>query len=90
MGGDQDTQRYLVVGANHRSSTNSTRDRLFVEDARATELLIRLRDAGLQQALLLSTCARTEVQMAHGATDDAARIVTRIFAEQAGMDESEL
>lgn len=90
MGGDQNTQRYMVVGANHRSSTNSTRDRLFVEDARAAELLLRLRDAGLNQALLLSTCARTEVQAAHGMPEEVVRSVIKIFAEQAGMDEVEM
>ena len=90
MSAQQNTRRYLVVGANHRSSTNSTRDKLFVEDARATELLLRLRDAGIEQALLLSTCARTEVQAAYEKPGEAANILTRLFAEQCGMDESEI
>ncbi len=90
MSAQQDTRRYLVVGANHRSSTNSTRDRLFVENNRASKLLLRLRDAGLNEALLLSTCARTEVQAAHAAPDEAARIVKRLFAEQCGMDDVEI
>lgn len=90
MGAQQDTQRYLVVGANHRSSTNSTRDRLFVEDVRASNLLLRLRDSGIEQALLLSTCARTEIQAAHTDPGDAAIILTRLFAEQSGMDEREI
>jgi glutamyl-tRNA reductase len=90
MSAQQDTQRYLVVGANHRSSTNSIRDRLFVEDGRAIDLLVRLRDAGLHQALLLSTCARTEVQAAHGEPGEATQIVTRLFAEHCGMEEDEI
>lgn len=90
MSAQQDTPRYLVVGANHRSSANATRDRLFVEDDHAFELLLRLRDGGLNQALLLSTCARTEVQAAHAEPAEAMRIVKRLFAEQCGMEETEI
>jgi glutamyl-tRNA reductase len=90
MDARHDIPRYLVVGANHRSSTNATRDRLFVEDAQAIALLQRLRDAGLDQALLLSTCARTEVQAAHVNPGEAALVVTRALAEQSGLKESEI
>ena len=55
-------RRPLVVGANHRSSSLSLRDRLFVEDADVAGFLEGLRGRGLDEALVLSTCDRIEVQ----------------------------
>lgn len=54
--------RPFVVGANHRSSTVGLRDRLFLDEPKATLFLARLADAGLGQAVVLSTCDRVEVQ----------------------------
>jgi glutamyl-tRNA reductase len=75
----------LVVGANHRSSPLALRDRLFVEDAAVPGFLARLQEAGLRQALALSTCDRVEVQ-AVAAGDDAADTITRVFAAQGRME----
>jgi glutamyl-tRNA reductase len=76
----------VVVGANHRSSAAATRDRLFVEPDRIPALLERLRDAGMSQAVLLSTCARVEVQGAHPDPDDAAAAVRGLFSDISGLD----
>jgi len=66
----------VVVGANHRSSSLMIRDRLFVEDAAVPDFLDRLRQRGLSQALVLSTCDRFEVQaFARGGEDTAQRIL---------------
>ncbi len=53
--------RVLVIGANHRTSGLSVRDRLFVDDADIPEVLTQLRALGLQDAVVLSTCDRVEV-----------------------------
>ncbi len=82
--------RHVVVGANHRSSAAATRDRLFVEPERIPALLERLRDDGMTQAVLLSTCARVEVQGAHQDPERAARTVRRLFAEISGLGETEI
>lgn len=62
---------FYVFGANHRSSTALVRDRLFVDDAAAPQIFARLRAAGLDQALILSTCDRTEIQGMHDTPDRA-------------------
>ncbi len=82
--------RHVVVGANHRSSAAATRDRLFVEPERIPALLERLREGGMTQAVLLSTCARVEVQGAHHDPAAAARAVRRLFAEISGLGEAEI
>ena len=79
--------QHLVVGANHRSSTATTRDRLFVEAAGVPAFLDRLRDAGLTQAVLLATCDRIEVQAADADPDRAAQAIVAALAGQGGMSE---
>jgi glutamyl-tRNA reductase len=54
--------RALVIGANHRSSSMILRDRLFVEEEAEPLILERLKEAGVDQALILSTCDRVEIQ----------------------------
>ncbi|MEM9685034.1 MAG: glutamyl-tRNA reductase [Pseudomonadota bacterium] len=58
----RESARVLVFGSNHRSSTALLRDRLFVDEAMLPDTLDRLRKAGVEQALILSTCDRTEIQ----------------------------
>ena len=69
--------RPVVVGANHRSSTMTMRDRIFVEEARIPDMLAAL---GEEQAILLSTCDRVE---AWSITPDADGFAQRVLAELA-------
>lgn len=64
------THEYLIVGVSHRTGTAALRERLFMEEAGQAELLSQLRNAGFRQALVLSTCDRTEV---HAVDADPAR-----------------
>lgn len=80
----------IVVGANHKSSTIVLRDRLFVDDAAAPAVLAALRQAGIEQAVLLSTCDRIEVQGVASAAAEPERAVARVLGERAGVGEEEL
>jgi len=90
MAGDQSTKRAIIVGANHRSSSLALRDRLFVEDPAVGPFFDRLRAQGIDEAVVLSTCDRVEVQAAHDDRDSAVRAVTAALAGHAGMDPAEL
>jgi glutamyl-tRNA reductase len=86
--------RALVVGANHRSSSMILRDRLFVEDTAAPFILERLKDAGIEQALVLSTCDRVEVQAfcnnPAANEQEIARRIVEILAEHGELGPSEM
>lgn len=86
--------RPLVIGANHRSSSMILRDRLFVEDEAAPYILGRLKEAGVDQALVLSTCDRVEVQAflegAVGDEQETRRRVVEILAEHGELGPSEM
>lgn len=76
----------FAIGATHRSSTIELRDRLFVDEGAAPALFERLVDAGIGQALILSTCDRVEIQGMADSPDAAIDSVRRIFAGRLGED----
>ncbi|MEQ8194144.1 MAG: glutamyl-tRNA reductase [Rhodospirillales bacterium] len=80
----------LVVGASHRTSSMAARDRLFIEDADLPGVHERLRERGVFQALVLSTCDRIEVQAVHQSGDDTATRIIEVLAEHARMMPAEL
>lgn len=82
--------RPLVVGANHRSSSMMLRDRLFVEEHAMPGFLEQLRQAGIEQAMVLSTCDRVEVQAMAADRDEGARRIVEVLAQHAVLRPSDL
>jgi glutamyl-tRNA reductase len=73
---------YLIVGVSHRTGTAALRERLFVDETGQTELLAALRGAGINEALVLSTCDRTELHAVAGEPTQAAAAMRDILARQ--------
>tara|TARA_R110000868_G_scaffold55460_5_gene172519 strand:+ start:20054 stop:21373 length:1320 start_codon:yes stop_codon:yes gene_type:complete len=69
MADERILSRLVVVGASHRTSSETTRDRLFISDDDLPGFLQGLVAAGFSEAVAMSTCARTEI---FGLADDAA------------------
>lgn len=84
------TGRAFVIGANHRTSGLSVRDRLFVVDANVPEFLNELRQSGLRDGLLLATCDRVEVLGIHSEPEILFSSIIKTFATHAEMPEAEL
>ena len=80
----------VVVGANHRSSTMALRDRLFVGDPLVPAFLAGLKEAGLDDAMVLSTCDRVEVHCIHEDPVAAETIVHQNFSRQTELSEQEI
>jgi glutamyl-tRNA reductase len=72
---------YVIVGVSHRTGTAALRERLFADEAAQAALLSSLRAAGMTQALVLSTCDRTELHAVTGDTAHAASMLD-ILARQ--------
>jgi len=79
------TPRLSVIGANHRSASLSLRDQLFVDDGAAAEFLGELRQGGVHEALVLSTCDRVEVWASHADPDTAQSLVGHALAARVGI-----
>ena len=83
-------ERLLVVGANHRSSSLMLRDRLFVDDGAVPAFLERVRQTGVNQAIVLSTCDRVEIQAADADAEAAAERLLGVMADHAALPRDEL
>jgi glutamyl-tRNA reductase len=78
-------RRPFVVGANHRTAGLSVRDRLFLEDLDVPGFLGRLKEIGVDEALVLSTCDRVEIQGQHASPEQIDPEIRTLLAEHAGL-----
>ena len=75
-----------VIGASHRTAPVEVRERLVFGAADVVPALAELRaTAGVREAVLLSTCNRTELYVVEG-EDDPIPAVTAAFAARLGAD----
>lgn len=84
------TRTPLVVGVNHQTGGLSLRDRLFVEDEDVPAFLARLRDAGIEQAVVLSTCDRIEIVTVCDASEALGSKLAAALAQHGGMTVDEV
>lgn len=80
---------YLVVGLSHSAAPPEVRDRLFVEERDPSGFLADLREAGLDEAVVLATCERLEIVTL--ATDSQAteRTLSRLLARWSGLQQAD-
>lgn len=89
-GGTRTSRTPIVVGVNHRTGSLSLRDRLFVEDEAVPGFLDRLRESGIDQAVILSTCDRVEVIAASRDAGQDAAVIGEAFARHGDVASGEL
>ena len=81
----------LLVGASHRTAPIGLRERLAVEPERAAEMAAELiAEPGLEEALVLATCGRTELYALASEPEEAERRLTASLASHAGCRPEEL
>lgn len=91
MAGDSDPPRIpLIVGVHHRTGSLTVRDRLFVEDADVPTFLATLKERGIDQAVVLSTCDRVEVLTVSGNIEMDAAVLGDVLGAHAGLPIQEL
>ena len=80
-----------VVGVSHHTAPVEVRERLAFDRGEASLALHHLRgERGLREAILLSTCNRTELYLVPGASEAEFRAAEEILARQAGTSVGEL
>jgi glutamyl-tRNA reductase len=77
----------IVVGVSHHGAPLDVRERLAYRASEMLPLLHELRSGGVREAVLLSTCNRTELYVVEG-EHDAAPLVWSRYAERLGGDAS--
>jgi glutamyl-tRNA reductase len=81
---------FLVVGAEHKRAPNLLRDHLQGDESDSLRLLMRCREMGLDQAMVLATCDRCEVWAAVTDEARAATDISALIAEAAGHELAEI
>jgi glutamyl-tRNA reductase len=77
----------FCVGLNHETSPLEVRDALVMNDEEVERAIQALRErGGASEALVLSTCNRTEVYARGAAIEDPPAFVTALLREIKGMD----
>ncbi len=88
--GDWPLDRLMVVGTNHRRSSEDTRDRLFIDEARLPQFLAVITQARLGQAVVVSTCNRTEIHLLANEAERGRERVIDLMALWADLDREQL
>ena len=78
---------FICVGLNHETSPIEVRDALVMNESEVERALRGLRDrARAEEALVLSTCNRTEVYVRGASHPDPAALVSGLLAEIKGVE----
>ena len=88
--GDWPLDRLMVIGTNHRRSSEDTRDRLFIEEARLPQFLAAIEQARLGQAVVVSTCNRTEVHLLASEAERGRERLIDLMSLWADLDRDQL
>jgi len=82
--------RLVIVGANHRSSSLITREKLVANGKTTSRVLEGLKNAGIDKAVVIATGDRLEVLTLHDSAAAVAKITARTFAKTAGLELGDL
>ncbi len=87
VGADQSsTDRLVVIGVSQRTASLALRERLFAEEADQAQILTELREAGISEALVISTCERLDILAAQNAAEPVQSGLRQVMARRIGDD----
>jgi len=79
-----------VIGVNHRTAPIEVRERFYLSgDQRRTALQALLEEPGVREAVILSTCNRTEVYLESRTSEDPVGAAARVLAARSGQEVGE-
>lgn len=81
---------FHAIGLDHRASGARLRDLVFVETANLPVVLGWLREAGLTQVVLLSTCDRVEAIVRHASAETARAVLAAALARNGRVRAAEI
>ncbi|MGA2075938.1 MAG: glutamyl-tRNA reductase [Terriglobia bacterium] len=77
----------VLIGVNHRTAPVDIRERLNIPESRLPEAVSALRrQAGIREALILSTCNRVELLVSAEDAADAKSIIEQFLADHLGFE----
>lgn len=70
-----------ILGLNHNTAPIEIRERLYANEETVPILLRRIRERGVAESVIISTCNRTEIYFSGGDNDKTAREIRSILSE---------
>jgi glutamyl-tRNA reductase len=76
---------FAVVGVSHSTAPLDVREKLHIAEETIPTLLRELKKAGVEEAVVLSTCNRTEIYAAGASPEEAVRAVNETLEKNLGI-----
>lgn len=76
---------FAVVGVSHSTAPLEVREKLHIAEDAIPELLLGLKQAGVEEAVVLSTCNRTEIYAGGASLEEAVRAVNETLEKNLGI-----
>ncbi len=80
----------VVFGLNHNTAPVEIREKLFFAESQIPQLLNTLRDRGIEESAVLSTCNRTEIYFCTDHTDESLAAIKDILVSVFNIDNQAL
>jgi len=70
-----------ILGVNHNTAPLNVREKLYIKEGSIPALLRMLREEGVPESVIVSTCNRTEIYFSGGDTREMAEKVRRVLSD---------
>lgn len=77
-----------IIGLNHNTAPLEIREKLHIKEESIPELLARIRREGINEAVVISTCNRTEIYYSGDDDDEMVRKIRRVLADTAHAEDN--
>ncbi|MCK9228765.1 MAG: glutamyl-tRNA reductase, partial [Syntrophorhabdaceae bacterium] len=78
---DMKRQAIGIIGLNHNTAPLEIREKLYIKEGSIPELLAKIKREGINEAVVISTCNRTEIYYCGDDNDEMVRKVRRVLAD---------
>jgi len=70
-----------IIGLNHNTAPLEIREKLYIKEGAIPSILTRIRQEGIDEAVIISTCNRTEIYYAGDNNEEIVRKIRRVLAD---------
>ncbi|MBP1748703.1 MAG: hemA [Deltaproteobacteria bacterium] len=72
-----------IIGLNHNTAPLEIREKFYIKEGSIPELLARIRQEGINEAVVISTCNRTEIYYSGDDNEEMVRKIRRVLSDAA-------
>ncbi len=77
---------FIVLGLNHNTAPLDVREKLYIPEDSQGDILKGLKNSGIGEAVILSTCNRTEIYVIGPGPEESNKTIFDVLADRLGID----